>query len=344
VTLGLGKVLTLTCAASATAIKWANAAGGFDVLLSYTYADELVGGIFVVEVTDVSGSTTSQSVSDFSVGDAPLHSSQADLIPPVVGVGAPFGPVTVLHFSDDNPLATADDFTAVVTLGDGNTVTLSSAAGANGQIVANAGGGFDVLLSYTYTAAVRSQTFAVHVADYGGQATSQSVSGFSVSPLGSTPADLTPPVVAEGEAIVALTVFHFTDSEPLATADDFTAVVTLGDGNVLTLTSEANANGQIVANAGGGFDVVLSYVYASALRDRTFAVEVSDAGGSTTSQSVSTFSVADAPLYSTPADLTPPVATEGVPFGPIIVLHFTDGNPFGPGRRIHRDRPVGRWP
>ena len=57
----------------------------------------------------------------------------------------------------------------MVTLGDGNSVTLNSSgvvsgpAGAGGQIVADASGGFDVQLSYTYAEALSNQTFSVQV-------------------------------------------------------------------------------------------------------------------------------------------------------------------------------------
>ena len=54
-----------------------------------------------------------------------------------------------------------------------------------------------------------------------------------------------------------MTVFHFTDANPAATASNYTAVVTRGDGTSVTLTSTPSANGQIVASA-GGFDVTCS--------------------------------------------------------------------------------------
>ena len=117
---------------------------------------------------------------------------------------------------------------------------------------------------------------------------------------GNTISKITLSPVIEGQAFSG-TVFHFTDADPFATASDYTAVVTLGDGNSVTLDSSgvdsgpAGAGGQIVADAGGGFDVQLSYTYAEAFSNQTFSVQVTAADGATTGASTSNFSVADAP-------------------------------------------------
>jgi PKD repeat protein len=104
---------------------------------------------------------------------------------------------------------------------------------------------------------------------------------------------LTPPSVAEGQAFSNVPVFHFTDGDPAGAAKDFTAVVTLGDGNSVTLTSTPGPNGQIVAKD-GGFDVQLTYTYTEELCHQTFSVQVADVGGATTCASTDTFHVADA--------------------------------------------------
>ena len=91
---------------------------------------------------------------------------------------------------------------------------------------------------------------------------------------------LSPPVVTDGQAFTNQTVFHFTDADPAGTASDYTAVVALGDGSSVTLTSTPSANGQVVANIGGGFDVVLCYMYTKALSGQTFSVQVVDQGDS----------------------------------------------------------------
>ncbi len=113
-------------------------------------------------------------------------------------------------------------------------------------------------------------------------------------------AHVTPPVATAGQAFSNQTVFQFADANPDATAADYTAVVTLGDGNSVTLDSSGvvsgppGAGGQIVPDPNGGFDVQLSYTYAEAFSDHTFSVQVTDVGGATTGASTNTFSVASA--------------------------------------------------
>ena len=125
---------------------------------------------------------------------------------------------------------------------------------------------------------------------------------------------IAPATLVEGQPVTDQTVFHFTDANPDGTASQYTAVVTLGDGNTVTLSSSgvvgigpAGAGGQIVADPGGGFDVQLSYTYAEAFSNQTFGVQVTDEGGATTGASTNNFSVADVPL--TAGSLTPPHGT-----------------------------------
>ena len=55
----------------------ANPNGGFDVQLSYTYAEELSNQPFSVQVIDSGGASTPVVTSNFSVDDAPLTGSSA---------------------------------------------------------------------------------------------------------------------------------------------------------------------------------------------------------------------------------------------------------------------------
>ena len=289
VTLGDGNTVTLTSAAGPNGQIVADPNGGFDVQLSYTYREELSNATFGVAVTDQGGQTTGGGTSNFSVADAALHGGA--LTPPTAVEGVAFTNSTVYRFTDDNTLATASDYSAVVTLGDGNTVTLTSAAGPNGQIVADPNGGFDVQLSYTYREELSNATFGVAVTDQGGQTTGGGTSNFSVADAALHGGALTPPTAVEGVAFTNSTVYRFTDDNTLATASDYSAVVTLGDGNTVTLTSAAGPNGQIVADPNGGFDVQLSYTYREELSNATFGVAVTDQGGQTTGGGTSNFAV-----------------------------------------------------
>jgi sugar lactone lactonase YvrE len=137
---------------------------------------------------------------------------------------------------------------------------------------------------------------------------------------------ITPPPLVEGQPFTNQTVFHFTDADPNGTPSQYTATVMLGDGNSVTLNGSPSAQGQIVANPAGGFDVRLSYTYAEELSNRTFSVQVNDVGGASTSASMSTFSVDDAPLTGSSAA----VASGSVDVANSSILSgatFTDANP-----------------
>ena len=88
-------------------------------------------------------------------------------------------------------------------------------------------------------------------------------------------------------------MFTFTDANPDATTADYTALVTLGNGKTVTLTSTASKFGKIVVDpsTAGLFEVKLSYTYAEELTDSTFTVKVTDDGGATTQASDVIFSV-----------------------------------------------------
>ena len=323
ITWGDGNTDTVTSTPSAAGKIIANG-GGFDVLGSHTYSEELSNATFSIAVTDAGGATSSASTAAFSVADSALTAGA--FTPPVATEGASFSNVTVFHFTDADPAGTASDYSALITWGDGNTDTVTSTPSAAGKIVAN-GGGFDVQGSHTYAEELTNAIFSVAVTDAGGAAASASTSTFNVADAALTAGALTPPVATEGAALNSVTVFHFTDANPAGAASDYSALITWGDGNTDTVTSTPSAAGQIVANGGGGFDVQGSHTYAEELTNATFSVSVTDAGGAATSASTSTFSVADAAL--TAGAFTPPVATEGVALSNVTVFHFTDADPAG---------------
>jgi hypothetical protein len=326
VTLGDGNTVTLTGTPSSNGQIVANSGGGFDVQLSYTYAEELSGKTFSVRVTsNVNNNQTFATTTTFGVADAALTAG-ALTPPPSATEGQAFSNLVVFHFTDADPAGTASDYTAIVKPGDGTTLTLTGTASANGQIVANAGG-FDVQLSHTYAEELTGATFSVTVTDAGG-ASAGTVSGsVNVADAGLTAGALTPPAATEGQALNNVTVFHFTDNDPAGTASDYTAVVVVGDGATVTLTSTPTANGRIVAHTGGGFDVQLSHTYAEELSGATFSVTVSDAGGASLGTVSGTLNVADAGL--TAGAFTPPVAQVGVPFSNVVIFHYTDADPAG---------------
>ena len=126
-------------------------------------------------------------------------------------------------------------------LGDGTSVTLTSTANANGRIIADPNGGFDVQISHVYLKVIAGGTFSVQVNGPGGQTTRINTDTFSVADAPLTAGQLTPPAAKQYQAIKNATIFHFTDGNPLSTADAYTAVVNLGDGNQVTFEQHAQS-------------------------------------------------------------------------------------------------------
>src|SRR5262249_26314592 len=196
--------------------------------------------------------------------------------PPVAPVGSPFRR-TALTSRVPYPTRFRSDYTALVTLGDGNTVTLTSTASGHGQIVAHGDGTFDVNLSCTYAEKLSGRTFRVVVTDHSSQA-SGSISNFSVADAPLSAGPLTPPAPTAGVSPGDVVLFHVTDANPGATAADYTAVVSWGDGSSDSSAAAPPAV-RVVANPNGGFDVVGSHTYAKQASGLTFSVTVRDAGG-----------------------------------------------------------------
>src|SRR5262249_38983513 len=141
------------------------------------------------------------------------------------------------------------DYTATVVWGDGTTEN-SSANPADVAVVVNAGGGFDVVGSHTYSDELASATFSVSVLDQGGSTASASDTNFGVADAPLTAGALTPPTATEGAPVTNVGLFHFTDADPNGLATDFKATVVWGDGT--TEDSSANpADVAVVANAAG---------------------------------------------------------------------------------------------
>jgi hypothetical protein len=84
----------------------ANPNGGFNVLLSYAYADELTRVPFVVSVVGKGSATISRS-GDITVADAPLTAGK--LTPPQTTEDQAVNGDVVFNFSDSNPAAQPGD-------------------------------------------------------------------------------------------------------------------------------------------------------------------------------------------------------------------------------------------
>jgi N-acetylneuraminic acid mutarotase len=321
ITWGDGTSATVSSTAGAAGQVVANSGGGFDVLGSHTYLEEFTNQTFQVAVSDQGGATVSASSNRFNVQDAMLGMTAFN--PPAATEGQPITGAVLATFTDGDPNGAATDYTSTTSWGDGMVDTGTS---GNGGITANAGGSFNVVGSHTYTEEATGLTFSVGVADVVvGTAFQSALINVSDAPL--TPGTLTPPSAVEGQAFSNAVLFHFADADPNATAADYSATITWGDGNSDMVGSTAGAAGQVVANPAGGFDVLGGHTYLEELTNQTFQVSVSDHGTATTSASTSRFNVQDAPLMLTA--FSPPSPTEGQAISNAVLARFTDGDPNG---------------
>ena len=264
----------------------ADPAGGFDVLGTHTYGAAVKGELYAVSVVDSAGLV---------------------LVNPVL-----------FHFTDANPLATAADFSATVSWGDGSADS-SGAANPAVFVVANPTGGFDVIGAHAYTQYLRGGTLQVTVQDAEGASVAGSGPVEVDYPL--TAGALTlPNVHVEGDRITNQLLFHFTDGDPQGQASDFQATVLWGDGT----DSQTSGTVSVQADPNGGFDVFGSQTYGDLPAGATFGVTVNDAFGAMTGAST-TFSspVIDPSVSATGATLPGAILADS-PTGPVVLATFTD--------------------
>ena len=207
---------------------------------------------------------TSQGLSNdtvtINIGSASQVSVQAHPVTAVAGQS--LSNVMVAGVTDSDVNANPANFTAMINWGDGTA--------SNGTVTAvGAGtGNFNVTGTHTYALA-GNYTFSVQVTDPSG--TKGSATGTAtVSAQTGGPANMAArPVAAVANlSFTNATLATFTDSDPNATASDFTASVNWGDG-VSTPSTTVTSGGP------GIFNVLGTHTYVVA-GNYTFAVEVTD--------------------------------------------------------------------
>jgi len=208
----------------------------------------------------------------------------------------------VATFEDDNPAATATDFTATIDWGDGTTPTM-------GMIFASSAA-FAVVGQHTY-GDEGSFTVTVTISDVPpgtGTATATDTATVTESDsLSGTPVSF---VALAGTSFTG-TVANFTDSYTGNNAGDFTATIDWGD---------ATTSAGTVTGGGASYTVSGTHTYAA---PGTFSVMVTlsdDAPGTATAMVTSTAHVAGAGLTVFPATFA---ATEGTAFNGVVAT-FTD--------------------
>jgi hypothetical protein len=272
----------------------ANGGGGFDIMGGHTYAH--AGNKTLSVTVNGAGGGTSSSSHAVTVNNAAITTT-ATAINPVEG--SSFSG-QVAHFTDANTLASAGDFTASINWGDGATTA--------GTVVANAGGGFDVNGTHTYTEEGAPNVTVTITGAGGGTSNDTAAATVNDATLHSTGHNVT---ATEATLSGSLTVATFTDDNPNADINDFVAVIDWGDGNISV--------GTITANGSGGYDVTDSHRYLEA-GDHTLTVTIDDAGGAETIAS-STAHVDYANITVSAGSFT---ATEGVSASGTVASFVSD--------------------
>lgn len=206
--------------------------------------------------------TTATSTAD--VADAALTGT-TKAVSPVEGTS--FTGV-VASFTDADPGATAADYAAAITWGDGNT--------SMGTVAANNSGGFDVTGTNTY-AEEGPYMVSVAINDAGGSATQpMSTANVVDAALGGNGLSFNSTNPVQG------VVATFSDADPAGTVADYSASIDWGDGSPLSAGA--------VAAVSGHFTVSGSHTY-SALGPHTITTHICDLGQScaTTTTNVMVF-------------------------------------------------------
>ena len=271
----------------------------YDVEAGHTYTE---AGTYSVSVDVTGGGTPGTGSGTATVADAPLSAGTS--IKLQATAAAAFSG-TVANFTDGNAGAGAGDYTTVtIAWGDGSTST--------GTVTAtNTPGQFAVGGSHTYA---QPGTYATSI-------TVDDVDGSTVTIAGS--ASVAPAPLTAGTSIglsategaqFSGTVAKFSDANPQATAGNYTATITWGDGS--TSAGTVSATGTT-----GQFAVSGTHTFANA-GNGTTSVKVDAADGATVTVAGSV-SVADAAL--TAGSAATPSATEGMAFTGTVGT-FTDAN------------------
>jgi hypothetical protein len=286
----------------------ANANGGFDVGGNHSYAAE---GSKNIQVTITSPGLSPISVqTTLVIFDAPLTVSPQ---PFSTTEGIPFHGM-VATFTDANPGAPVQDFSAIINWGD-NTQSPATAIVPDPTNP----GVFDVIGDHTYAEELPNGLATITVNDKAGPQSRASVTiGIGDAPLQADPISIS---LREGTPFSGV-VASFIDTDPGATAADFTATIRW-DNNPRQPPTPVQIT---YNNSTGKFEVSASHDYQASEEGQTFPVSVTilDMDGGAEVTTTGQVQVVEAPLTASPVAIQ---ATEGQPFQG-LVASFTDSDPY----------------
>ena len=266
---GTGNSFTL-----ATAAATSFSAGSIDEgLYSYT-----------LTVADVAGSSATTTGS-LTVKDAPLSlvSTPASIS---ATEGTPISGQQVLVFQDANTAGTVSDFTASINWGDGTPPS-------TGTVTSLGGGEFSVTGSHTYATAVGSPfVVTTSVLDKGGSTVSGTTSAIvAAAAIGSGTG--IPVFGTEGQNLIGVPVATFISDNPLATATEFSATITWGNGNttpgVITQVGSTSTTTEFEVTGSNTYLTVSGSPFA-------ISVQVKSALGSTLPPIATTATITQTPI------------------------------------------------
>jgi hypothetical protein len=291
---------------------------GTPFLVSGSHAYATPGSyVTAISVTDVGGSTATlngtAAVTDLPAAGAVNNFTAVE--------GASTGTIVLATFTDPIPHASASSVTATLPAGgwgDGTpaapiTLTVTPIGGTATSTV------FQVTGSHTYA---KAGSYGVNVAitTSGGVATPLASGTATIADAPLTPGAGNPVTAVAGAPAATFTVATFADTNPLASAAEFTATVTAASGTGQTMSGGAVT---VTPQGNGLFAVSASLSFPS---EGTWSISthVADFGGSQTLIGT-TATVADAPLAAGPAvALTP---STGAAVTNAVVGSFSDADP-----------------
>jgi hypothetical protein len=261
----------------------------FDVLGDHTFGEE--GSFTVTVVIHDAGGASADVTGPASVADAQLSAAGVQVS---AMEGSAFAGL-VATFIDDNPFSTADDFTATITWGDGQSSPgqVSADPSIPGQLEVTGTNSYAQAGVYKASIQITDKGLAVAQAE-----TIAIVEDAGLVVIGN---DFQSSAGSSFAGVVAT----FTDHNPNATPEDFLATINWGDGLAST--------GNVSANPAGGFDIAGSHGYSVA-GSYLVSVSIADAGG-TRDGTTATATISEPAVQGTSV---PVQTTEGTEFSGIV--------------------------
>jgi large repetitive protein len=284
----------------------------FTVEASHTYTS---GGSFTVAalISEIGGAQLTETT-PITVTGSSLQQITAAPISAVVGV--PFTG-TVASFNDPNPSDTANEFSASINWGDGDSTAGTVESVGSGAFIVTA---VDPVSGKGYAyPAVGTYNVTISVAGPNGikftAFTTATVSDAAITAAGMT-LGLAPNLIYTYPPFSG-PVATFTDGNPNATLSEFTATINWSDGTESpgTITLSPTVPGEFVVSG--------THQYAPSSTPYQAIITIDSTGGATAT-AFTTITVTD--THITPGAPIGITATEGVPFT-LEVGTFTDANP-----------------